>query len=117
MDPCGCDSGSILSKHVNMRLLDQTHAAFLLMPVQHAAQHQVCQLEVSSSSLVLSWQGVTVSGDTRCEVGVCVFVCVFASWKGFDGFQGEVSPWLDLLLSACKEARTPHTSGGIALPL
>ena len=29
-----------------------------------------------SSSLVLSWQGVAVSGDTsRCEVGVCVFVC------------------------------------------
>ncbi len=63
---CFSDSGSTFCKwkHVNMRLLNQTHAGFPLMLIQQATHHLVYWLEVSTS-LALCWQGVMVTQNAR----------------------------------------------------
>ena len=65
-----------------------------------------------SSSLVLSWQGVAVSGDTsRCEVGVCVFVCQLEGFWPFSR-RGITLAW-SAVPSWQRSTHTSHLRGGL----
>lgn len=80
-----------------MRLLDQTHPGSLLMLVQAV-------LIGSFFFVGFVLAGCNGAGDTNCELrGGCRWVCACASWTCLGCFQGEVSPFLDLLFSPCKD--------------